>query len=168
MVGELRLARPLRLLNNLRMEILLIWVVFAVLVGVAANARGRSGTIWFIVAVVISPVLALIAVLVMRNIRYETLLHSNSGKGRKVSAPTYLNPTRTIDADAPPKARWGGKANRVTIDRTAKPFEPDGVYAGVPYRVAADGSIDAIMQGAMVRFRDFDKFTGSVGGQSTA
>jgi len=33
----------------------------------------------------------------------------------------------------------------------------DGVYAGVPYRVAPDGSIDAIMHRAMVRFRDFDK-----------
>jgi len=34
---------------------------------------------------------------------------------------------------------------------------------GFQYRVAPDGSIDAIMQGTMVRFRDFDKFTGSIG-----
>lgn len=43
------------------------------------------------------------------------------------------------------------------------PFEPDGVYAGFPYRVAADGSIEAVMQGAKVRFQNFDKFTGAIG-----
>ncbi|PDT77153.1 superinfection immunity protein [Bradyrhizobium sp. C9] len=41
-------------------------------------------------------------------------------------------------------------------------FEPDGVLASVPYRVADDGSIEAVMQGMMVRFGDFDKFTNAV------
>ncbi len=46
--------------------------------------------------------------------------------------------------------------------RSPKPFEPDGVLAGFPYRVRPDGSIDVIMQGAAVRFRDFDKFNAAI------
>jgi hypothetical protein len=38
-------------------------------------------------------------------------------------------------------------------------FEPDGVHAGIPYRVNRDGSVDAIMQGATVRFSEFSKFS---------
>jgi hypothetical protein len=38
------------------------------------------------------------------------------------------------------------------------PFEPDGVLGGVPYKVQNDGSIDAIMQRARVKFRDLEKF----------
>jgi len=41
-------------------------------------------------------------------------------------------------------------------------FEPDGVYGGIPYRVADDGSIEAIMQGSLIRFRDVDRFTGAL------
>jgi hypothetical protein len=73
--------------------------------------------------------------------------------------------TRLAKSEPPalPRPSLGGKSTRVAVDRTPRPFEPDGVYAGVPYRVASDGSIDAIMQGAMVKFRDFDKFTGAMG-----
>ena len=41
-------------------------------------------------------------------------------------------------------------------------FEPDGVFGGIPYRVADDGSIEAIMQGSLIRFRDIDRFTGAL------
>jgi hypothetical protein len=44
----------------------------------------------------------------------------------------------------------------------ATAFDPDGVLGGIPYRVADDGSIHAIMQGATVRFSDFDRFTGAI------
>jgi hypothetical protein len=148
------------------MELLALWCVFCVLVAVAANARGRSAVLWFLLALVISPLIAGLLVILMRNLRQERLIISS--KSRRVPAPTYLNPTRTVDLDAPPKARWGGKASRVTIDRTPKPFEPDGIYAGIPYRVADDGSIDAMMQGAVVRFRDLDRFTTAVGSPPAA
>ena len=39
------------------------WFVFAIVVGVAANARGRDGVGWFFLALIISPVLALILLL---------------------------------------------------------------------------------------------------------
>jgi hypothetical protein len=51
------------------MEIFIIsWLIFAVVVGVAANARGRSGFGWFLVALLISPLVALVLVLVMKKI----------------------------------------------------------------------------------------------------
>jgi hypothetical protein len=131
------------------MELFAIWLVFAVLVGIAANARGRSGFGWFILAVIISPLIGILFVLAMPNLKHEALL-------KQMAKPA---------ARPPPLPSLGGKSSRVSVDRSPRPFEADGVYAGVPYRVGDDGSIDAIMQGATVRFRDFDKFTGSVGGQ---
>ncbi|HEY5504619.1 MAG TPA: hypothetical protein VIK28_05625, partial [Sedimentisphaerales bacterium] len=101
----------------------------------------------FVLAVIISPLIGILFVLALPNLKHEALL-------RQIARP---------ERPPPQRPGIGGKSTRVTVDRTPGPFEPDGVYAGVPYRVAADGSIDAIMQGAMVRFRDFDKFTGAMG-----
>jgi len=129
------------------MEIVIGWLMFAIIVGVSANSRGRSGFGWFVLAMVISPLIAILFLLALPNLRQQDLL-----KQIAVRRPPPL-----------PKASFGGRADRVTVDRTPRPFEPDGVYAGVPYRVADDGSVHAIMQGSMVRFRDFDKFTGAIG-----
>jgi hypothetical protein len=92
------------------MSIVIGWIVFAMLVGVAANSRGRGGFSFFLLSLVLSPLIGILF-----------------------------------------------------LDRTPRPFEPDGVLAGVPYRVADDGSILAVMQGATVRFQDFEKFTGALG-----
>jgi hypothetical protein len=45
----------------------------------------------------------------------------------------------------------------------AQPFEPDGIHAGIPYRVMHDGSVNAIIQGATVRFADHSKFSAATG-----
>jgi hypothetical protein len=105
------------------MEIAFFWFAFAIVVGVAASSRGRNGFGWFILAVLISPLIGLLLVLVMPNRRLELL---SDGK--------------------PPQ-----------------PFEPDGIHAGIPYRVMRDGSINAVMQGATVRFADHDKFAAATG-----
>lgn len=47
------------------MELIIGWLVFAVVVGICASSRGRSGFGWFLLSVAISPILALILVLVM-------------------------------------------------------------------------------------------------------
>jgi hypothetical protein len=118
---------------------IIFWLICAIVVAVAAEARGRNGFGWLVLAVFISPLLALILVLVIPNLKQEKMLAAIAEAGNRRTSPPGLPP-------ALPKP----------------PFEPDGVYAGVPYRVADDGSIDAIMQGSMVRFRDFDKFTGAL------
>jgi hypothetical protein len=103
-------------------EIAFLWFAFAVVVGVAASARGRNGAGWFILALFISPLIALLLVLVM-------------GRQESEAAPALA----------------------------ARPFEPDGIHAGIPYRVMHDGSINAIIQGATVRFADHAKFSAATG-----
>jgi phosphotransferase system glucose/maltose/N-acetylglucosamine-specific IIC component len=100
------------------MEIAFLWFAFAIVVGAAAKARGRDGVGWFLLALIISPLIALLLVLVMAR------------KGSTASA----NPT-------------------------AQPFEPDGLHQGIPYRTAFDGSVEAIVQGTLVRFSDYNKFS---------
>jgi hypothetical protein len=134
--------------------IFIFWIALTGCVAAAADARGRSGAAWFAVALFFSPLIGMILLLLFPNVKQEKLLREALAQRSDTSwrAPPPL-----------PKAAFLGKADRVTIDRSLKPFEPDGVFAGVPYRVAHDGSIEAIMQGAQVRFRDFDKFTSALG-----
>lgn len=47
------------------------WFVFAIAVGVFASNRGRSGIGWFLLSLVISPLLGLIFVAVMKNLAAE-------------------------------------------------------------------------------------------------
>jgi hypothetical protein len=142
------------------MLIFIVWLVFTGVVAAAAEARGRSGLGWFFVAFFLSPLIGILLLLIFPNLKHERLLEAAiSERGKVHPTPLPLPPPL-------PKASLGGRADRVTIDRTPRPFEPDGVYAGVPYRVSDDGSIDAIVQGSMVRFRDFDKFTGALRGST--
>lgn len=41
------------------------WLAFAIIVGVAANTRGRNGFVWFGIAALISPLLAGLLVLAL-------------------------------------------------------------------------------------------------------
>jgi hypothetical protein len=43
------------------------------------------------------------------------------------------------------------------------PFEPEGVYCSIPYRVLPDSSIEAMMPGGLVKFRNMDLFLASSG-----
>ena len=47
------------------MEWALLWLGLAIVVGVAANTRGRSGPAWLLLAVIISPLLAGLLVLAL-------------------------------------------------------------------------------------------------------
>lgn len=57
---------------------------------------------------------------------------------------------------------WGGRT-RVTIQRDTTTFKPEGIYAGVPYRVLRSGEIEAVLQGSTVRFDGFDHFVDMIG-----
>jgi len=50
------------------MSLLIIWGVMALLVGIVADRRGRSGLGWALLALVFSPLLAILFLLVMRNV----------------------------------------------------------------------------------------------------
>lgn len=51
----------------------IIWTCLALVVGAVAKTRERSGFGWFVLAFLISPLLALIFVLVLRDLRAERL-----------------------------------------------------------------------------------------------
>jgi hypothetical protein len=52
-------------------ELFLIWLGLAIVVGVAASYRGRNGVGWFFLAVVITPLIAGLLVLVAPVIEYD-------------------------------------------------------------------------------------------------
>ena len=43
------------------------------------------------------------------------------------------------------------------------PFEPEGVYSSIPYRVLPDSSIEAMMPGGLVKFKNMDLFLAASG-----
>jgi hypothetical protein len=52
-------------------EILLLWFVVAVCVGIVAGGRGRSGFGWFLLAAFVSPLIAGIALVALPNVRRD-------------------------------------------------------------------------------------------------
>lgn len=56
------------------MEIVVTWVLFACLVGALAKRRGRGAVGWFVIAVLLSPLVAGIAVLVMKDMSTAAVL----------------------------------------------------------------------------------------------
>ena len=51
------------------MEIFLGWFIFALLVGLLAGSRGRGSGNWFVLAMLISPLLAVIALALLPNLK---------------------------------------------------------------------------------------------------
>jgi hypothetical protein len=51
--------------------VVFIWIALSVVVGIAGSARGRSGFGWFLIALIFSPLIGLIAVLVLPNLKIE-------------------------------------------------------------------------------------------------
>jgi hypothetical protein len=52
---------------------------------------------------------------------------------------------------------------RGTIKALMAPFEPDGVYCNIPYRVLPDSSIEAMMSGGLVKYKNMDQFLAASG-----
>lgn len=131
------------------MEAIAIWFFFALVVGLIAGAKGRSAAGWFVLACLISPLIAGVIVAALPNLKHEQMME------RLVEAKTpHL---------AKPRSKYlFGKISRVVIERDDA-FHPDGVYAGIPYKVGEKGTIDAVMQGRVVRFSNLDRFMSAVG-----
>jgi hypothetical protein len=129
-------------------NLLFAWLFFALVVGIAASARDRSFLGWTIIAAILSPLLGLIFLLCLPNRRHEKILRETAAVA--------------IKRNDQPKNRWGRQVTRETVDRDGD-FRPDGVYAGIPYRVTGHGNIEAVMHGKVVTFTDMDKFIAMVG-----
>ena len=70
------------------MLILILWLAFAVLVGTAANARGRSGLGWLVLAVLLSPLVAGVILALLPDLRTRAMLEDIRKAGQ--SATTRL------------------------------------------------------------------------------
>lgn len=55
--------------KTFKMSLFLVWFAFALVVGVFAGSRGRSGFGWFLLASIFSPLLAFIVCAVMENLK---------------------------------------------------------------------------------------------------
>ncbi len=55
--------------------ILILWIVFAIVVAAFAHKRGRSSTVWLLVGLLVSPLIAFIAVAVMEPGTEGAVLH---------------------------------------------------------------------------------------------
>jgi hypothetical protein len=132
------------------MIVIITWLIFAVVPAIAASARGRSAIGWFILSVAISPLIALILVLVLPNLRHEQLLKQLAGARDRPLA----------------RSGFGGSASRITVDRSANAFTPDGVLAGIRYAVLPNGMISAMMAGGIVNFRSIEQFQAAANGET--
>ena len=61
------------------MLIVAIWLAFAILVGVVASSRGRSGFGWFCIAALISPLIAILVLMVLPDLQVRGLLEELRG-----------------------------------------------------------------------------------------
>ncbi len=51
------------------MELFIFWFIFAVIVAYAASTRGRSGVAWFFISALISPLLSMLLLFIMPNLK---------------------------------------------------------------------------------------------------
>ncbi len=57
------------------LEAIVIWLVLAIVIGVAAARRGRSGLGWLVASLVLSPLIAAIVLALLPDRRYEEALN---------------------------------------------------------------------------------------------
>ena len=67
------------------MELLIFWLIVAVIVGVIASNRGRSGFGGFLLSVLISPLLGLILVLVLADKKKELQERQTTNPGPRAA-----------------------------------------------------------------------------------
>jgi hypothetical protein len=71
------------------MAIVLGWIIFAVIVGVAASARGRNGFGFFLLSLMLSPLIGILFVMAMPNLKHESLLKQIADR---TPAPIHFSP----------------------------------------------------------------------------
>lgn len=79
--------------------LIILWIVFAIVVGVAANARGRNPLGWVLLACIISPLLAgiLLALMPARNVGGPSWMERREGKARTCPfCAEYIQPRAVV------------------------------------------------------------------------
>jgi hypothetical protein len=133
------------------MEIVFFWLALSAIVAIAANTRGRHPGGWFLLAVVLSPLIAgLLLVALPRGNRI-----SNQRPGDGIYFSELLQPQRR-DARR--------EREQLQQDRQNNVFRPDGMIGEIPFRYLPGGNeVEAMMQGGAVRFPDLEALRAAVG-----
>jgi hypothetical protein len=125
------------------MGLVLLWVGLAIVVGVAANTRGRSGFGWFLLAVLISPLISGLLVLALPRVQEVPDV--------QISHAPHTEPSQPIISSE-------------EDDSNREAFVPDGVFAGVPYKAIRGGAVIAMLPGGLVHFRSMELFVAAATG----
>lgn len=97
------------------MEWLFLWAAFAVGVGLLANSRGRSGIGYFLLSVLLSPILGLIVVLVQRNLVDQ----QRQEEQRKADQAAHVESIRAIAQSNAGATRADGSSLADELDKLA-------------------------------------------------
>ena len=128
------------------MSIVGAWIIFAVIIGIAASSRGRNGIGWFLISVLLSPLLGLLLLIALPRQDAEARAIAAMAMG---AARPHDSPTKTFRTTA-------------VRDKRDAPFVADGACSpACSYRVIDGGKVDAMLSAGLVRFRDMDQFMAS-------
>lgn len=130
------------------MEWVIGWLIFAIVVGVIASSKRRSGFGWFLLAVLISPLIAVIAVAAMP----------------PVEPPKPEEPTKAC-----PRCAETVKMAAAVCRYCGHEFgqqEPTGNslqhYKNVPYRLHSDGQVSMVVEGKVRKWPNVEVFQAAV------
>jgi hypothetical protein len=73
------------------LEAIIIWLVLAIVIGVAAARRGRSGLGWLVASLILSPLIAAILLALLPDRRYEEVVRQLAARNAAAADP---QPTR--------------------------------------------------------------------------
>lgn len=122
------------------MTFAIFWILFAVAVGIFASNRGRSGFGWFLLSVLISPLLGLLFCAVSKNLNERQLAAVASARThRKCPAcAEFVLPEATVckHCRSPLSADTGFVQNQVTARKEAEAKETTNLITGIIFVVA--------------------------------
>ena len=72
----------------------LIWLIVSMIVGVAAERRGRAGVPWIFAVIVLSPLIAAVVLAMMPDRRYERVRQRLAAYDRAIADGTLRDTTR--------------------------------------------------------------------------
>lgn len=91
------------------MEIFLFWLVLSILVAVFANNRGRSGILYFIISVILSPLLGFLIALISGDATKKKCFNC----GQKIDISAKVCPFCRVDMNSSSSAKKDSKITKV-------------------------------------------------------
>ena len=152
--------------------IFIFWLLFAVAVGAIASSKGRSGIGWFLLAVIISPLIAVIIVAIIGEIGEPALSADRTYFGVPYEERRSGEVSAMVDGA---RMRFKGMREFIAMmeernaiaTNTTPPKLSDiqgarETYLGVRFKRDWGRGIVAFVDGKKVRFSSYDKFVTAV------